>query len=69
MEIKTVGELRKFLEGWPDDTPIFATWEGVYRLLDPEYELKDTAYGPALVFDVEYTWPDPPYSRSTPETP
>lgn len=55
---RTVGDLRSALAGLPDHVPVLATWEGIYRLFASE-GVRDTEYGPALVFDVEYHWPDP----------
>lgn len=60
--IRTVGELRKALEGIPDEMPVLATWEGIYRLFASEgisdVRLYRQAPSKALVFDVEYHWPD-----------
>ena len=47
-----------------DDTPVLASWEGIYRLLAPEGVTEVSQYGRALVFDVEYHWPDPKPSNS-----
>lgn len=62
--IRTVGELRRVMDGLPDDTPVLASWEGIYRLLAPEGVTEVSQYGRALVFDVEYHCPDPKPSNS-----
>lgn len=56
--LKTVGELRAFLAEYPDDMPVFATWEGQMELLRKDTTSVDK-YGRAgeevdtLVIDVD----------------
>lgn len=32
----TISDLKKKLDEFPDDLPVFATWEGVYAYIEPE---------------------------------
>jgi len=50
----TVAELKKELDKYPDDMPVYAQWEGVYACIDPD--LMDTEHYKevdCLIIDVE----------------
>lgn len=56
----TVAEIRKALEAYPDDMPVFCAWEGVYAYINPEgFAVNDVDKGmkservQCLVIDVE----------------
>lgn len=55
----TVAEMRKVLEAYPDDMPVFCEWEGVWAYVEPENFVvidvdkgRDDESAPALVIDV-----------------
>ena len=57
----TVSELKEFLDKYPDDMPVLATWEGTYNCFHTgNFEIEEYHAGDSrqececLIIDVEY---------------
>ncbi len=44
----TVGELQNFLDAYPKDMPVMATWEGVAAMIEPQNFLVESGFHKGL---------------------